>query len=106
MPLNDSSSEWFLALTERTSLATVFGYEWINDGKFGARVDSYQKLQRCALQDVACLNQWAQEIGRNISYVYVRKPGSSHSALDINLSNSAEYKAVYDTAEIVIYMKQ
>lgn len=52
------------ALTGRTSLATVFGYEWLNDGKFGARVEIYQELQKCTAQDVDCLNYWAQEIGR------------------------------------------
>ncbi|MDO8755268.1 MAG: hypothetical protein Q7J80_15330, partial [Anaerolineales bacterium] len=28
LPLNDASSEWFPALTERTSIATIFGSEW------------------------------------------------------------------------------
>ncbi|MBK8419299.1 hypothetical protein [Candidatus Villigracilis saccharophilus] len=105
LPLNDSSSEWFPALTERTSLATVFGYEWLNDGNFGARVETYQDLQQCAAEDVDCLNQWAQEIGWDFSYVYVRKQGGAHIALDINLSNSADYTAVYDTANVVIYLK-
>ena len=106
LPLNDASSEWFPALTGRTSLATVFGYEWLNDGKFGARVEIYQELQKCTAQDVDCLNHWAQEIGRGLSYVYVRKQGGGHTALDTNLSNSADYTAVYDTTEIVIYLKQ
>lgn len=106
LPLNDASSEWFPALTERTSIATVFGYEWLNDGKFGTRVGTYQKLQHCADQDIDCLNQWAQEAGRDLSYVYVRKQVSGHTVLDISLSNSSEYTAVYDTADIVIYLKK
>lgn len=109
LPLNDASSEWFPALTERTSIATIFGYEWVNDGHFSARVETYRTLQACAAQDVTCLNQWARETGRDFSYVYVRKTRGATSAqtsLNVYLSNSPEYKSVYDTADVVIFVKK
>jgi len=109
LPLNDASSEWFPALTERTSIATVFGSEWVNDGNFSARVETYQRLQACAAQDVNCLNQWSQEIGREFSYVYVRKTrgaATAQTSLNAYLSNSPQYKIVYDTAAVAIFVKK
>ena len=38
LPLRDAWSEWFPVMTERHSQATVFGYEWVDDGLFGKRV--------------------------------------------------------------------
>jgi len=105
LPLNDATSEWFPALTERTSLATVFGYEWVNDGNFGARVKNYQALQACATQDIDCLDRWAQDIGQPISYIYLRI-ATAQPSINFHLSDSADYKAVYETPTVVIFLRR
>jgi hypothetical protein len=109
LPLNDASSEWFPALTERTSVATIFGYEWLNNGRFSARVVAFQMLQACAIQGSVCLNQWTLETGRDFSYVYVRKTRGAttgQTPLNVYLSNSPEYHTVYETTGVVIFLKK
>ncbi|MBI5963260.1 MAG: hypothetical protein HY863_07285 [Chloroflexi bacterium] len=109
LSLNDSSSEWFPAITERKSIATVFGYEWINDGNFSVRLDTYQKLQECAVQDITCLNRWAQETGRDFSHIYIRKTQgaiTSQTSLSVYLSNSPEFENIYETADVVVFSKR
>ena len=109
LPLNDATSEWFPSLTKRANVAAVFGYEWVNDGNFGERLDSYQKLQECATQGITCLDQWAQETGQTLSYVYVKKAhGSkiSQTSLSAYLINSPEYETIYSTSSILIFLKK
>lgn len=109
LPLNDSTSEWFPVMAERPSLATVFGYEWVNDDLFGARVEQYQKLQTCMMQDTACLNQWAQRYNQELSYIYLQKSHGDTSVqppLYISLINSPEFKSIFNSENIEIFIKK
>ncbi|MCQ3936908.1 MAG: hypothetical protein DPW18_07655 [Chloroflexi bacterium] len=99
LPFNDSTSEWFPILAERRSTATVFGYEWVNDGNFTARVQSYEELQKCANEGLPCLETWAQTT--NFSHIYVRE--KQPFPLSMPLSVSPNYKAVYQTGKITIF---
>jgi hypothetical protein len=108
-PLNDSTSEWFPVMAERHSLATIFGYEWVNDGLFGSRVEQYQKLQTCMMQDMDCLNQWAQTYNQEFSYIYLRKPQGNTSAqiyLSTSLINSPEFESVFSSENVDIFLKR
>ncbi len=109
LPLHDPISEWFPALAERQSVATVFGLEWINDGKFGAHINDYRALQLCANQRIKCLDDWVAQNGNEINYVFI------HSAkgidvkdlpLSVALENSPAYELVYDAGEIEIFHKK
>jgi hypothetical protein len=107
--LRDASSEWFPALTGRKSLATIFGYEWVNDGRFAARRAEYDSLQACADQDTACLTSWSRETGQAIDYVYIRKYVEDRPlvpALAVHLSLSDAYEQVYDSAGVVIFKRR
>ncbi len=108
-PLNDATSEWFPALTGRSSMVTVFGREWINDGSFGKNLEDYRDLQKCMLEGMACLNKWIRESGTDFSHIYIRKTQgkSTHpTILSEELGGSAEYQALYKTKEIDIYEKK
>jgi len=52
LPLRDVWSERFPVLTERHCQATVFGYEWVNDGQLGKRMESHKNLQACSYEDI------------------------------------------------------
>ena len=54
---SDRTSEWFPVLADRTSAATVQGYEWLPNGAYGKQVDSYRALQKCASKTVDCIEQ-------------------------------------------------
>jgi hypothetical protein len=104
--LGDPTSEWFPAITLRRSQATIFGYEWINDGRFAERKQEYTALQDCAFQDAACLEQWGQNTGLVFNYVYVRKMRAGASLqvpLVIFLQQSAQYREVYKSPEVEIF---
>lgn len=75
----DRSAEWFPVLAGRVSVATVQATEWLPG--FERRARGYVTLQRCARQDVACLERWAQQAGVAFSHVYVaRRPAVARGA--------------------------
>ncbi len=109
LPLNDSTSEWFPVIAERHSLATIFGYEWVNDGLFEKRVEQYQKLQTCMMQDTTCLNQWAHTYNQEFSYIYLQKPQGETSAqppLYTSLINSTEFEIIFNSENAGIFLRK
>ena len=107
-PLLDSTSEWFPALTDRTSVATVYGFEWVNDGLFGERVDRARELQSCASQDASCLDAWRAAIDDNSSFVYIRKV-TNNKPVDVpliaHLHLSSQYEEVFENETVIIFRK-
>lgn len=108
-PLRDSSSEWFPALAERRSVATVFGYEWINDGRFGERSEGYLKLQACSNGGTDCLEQWRRTTGAAFDCVYIRRYVEDRAVdrpLESSLRASREYSVVFESEMAVILCAQ
>lgn len=104
LAFRDSASEWFPALTGRQSVATVFGYEWINNGDFAKRIAQYQALQACAQQDTSCLGSWETQYGTVFDYVYVSNPGGIRDvALTTFLAESPDAQSLYQSPTVVIY---
>ena len=94
----DRVSEWFPVLAARTSLATIQGREWINDGTFKARESDYMRLQSCAAETGACLDAWSQHAGTTYSYVFVSKEKSFKATEPLvkALRTAPEFRVVYD----------
>lgn len=67
----DRAAEWFPALAQRQSLATVQGSEWLPDRAFNHNIDQYLDLQSCGLQLDGCLFDWEEQTGKHFDYVYV-----------------------------------
>jgi hypothetical protein len=106
LPLRDAWSEWFPVLSKRHSQATIFGYEWENNGKFGDRVDAYKNLQACAYEDVTCLNNWHLGLGGNLSFIYVwNQNGALGYPLTVHLQGDPEYELVYQNDQTMIFHK-
>src|SRR5258706_4887787 len=98
--LRDPTSEWFPSMTLRRSQSTIFGYEWINDGRFAERIQEYTSLQDCADQDAACIERWSRQTGLIFDYLYIRKAQGNmniQAILDIFFRQSAQYKVVYQS---------
>lgn len=103
----DALSEWFPALADRPSLATVQGTEWLSGGEFRKRIEAYEELQRCADGEVECLAAWADEYDVRFDHVFVPLRVYSAYGLDddedgccallrSSLDRSADYKLVFD----------
>jgi len=108
-PLLDPESEWFPALTGRKNIGTVYGYEWLNDGLFGRRMDYARALQKCASLDVACLDAWQADSGENYSYVLVRKVKNGEIVnvpLIAYLQLSSGFEKVYEAETVAIFHKK
>jgi hypothetical protein len=101
-PLLDPASDWFPALTNRVSAATVFGYEWVNDGKFTQRISQYESLQDCLNQAEACLDAWKVNWKQQFTHVYIQS-SSEFAPLGASLQDSPEYKSVYHNEEVEIF---
>jgi len=71
---SDRSSEWFPALTERKSLGTVQGTEWLDNGAFEEAQAEFNALQSCAHADSRCLDAWARRTHNPFDYVYIPAP--------------------------------
>ena len=104
--LRDAVSEWFPVLAERRSQATVFGYEWVPDGRFGERIEAYQTLQACLYKDSTCLNEWNRQTGANFSYVYLWNPADpKRYPLGIYLEQDNGYELVFQNESSMIFHK-
>ena len=56
----DSTSEWLPALTDRRSVATVQGTEWLGASTFAGAKSRYADLQACARETASCVLAWVR----------------------------------------------
>jgi hypothetical protein len=86
-PFADELSEWFPALTQRQSVATLQGYEWLGEERYFEQWDRFYALQSC--EDVSCLESWIIQNDSEAKYVYVAR--SCCAALEESLRSSRNY---------------
>ncbi|MGB7874648.1 MAG: glycosyltransferase family 39 protein [Anaerolineales bacterium] len=107
LPLRDAWSEWFPVLTDRHSQGTIFGYEWVNDGQFGSRVESYENLQACSRESATCLDNWNSFADNPFSYVYLWNRNNPEAmALYAYLEHNSAFELVYQNERNAIFRQQ
>lgn len=103
----DRTSEWFPALTGRTSLTTVQGTEWLAGDVYAKTQESYRLLQACASQGAGCLLRWEEQTGQAFTHLYLAKapPGESDLFLSLReeLAASPNFDLIYDGAGAVVF---
>lgn len=113
----DRQAEWFPALTERISVDTVQGSEWLTVDPFATRVTEYNAAQQCADQPTSCLDTWSTSSGAGFDYVYLSKTtpigaafGNSgrvdsphHFPIEFSLANDPNYKLVFANSGAAIF---
>lgn len=99
-PLADSVNEWFPVFTERASLTTIQGYEWINDGNFTERLERLEALQNC--NSLSCIETESQKTVRPLDYIYVTNP---ESRLGFELRTNSKYQLIYENQKALIFEK-
>lgn len=113
----DRTSEWFPVLSERESVATVQGQEFVGGGSFGTWIDEHLELQRCGRRDATCLDTWVENTGRDFDYVYIPKLAPTFSTsrtnemaccygLQESLRRDRNYTEVYDGAGAIIFKRE
>jgi Dolichyl-phosphate-mannose-protein mannosyltransferase len=101
---SDQVSEWFPALTDRASLATVQGYEWLGSDRWWRQQAANDELRACSVAADACLQAWMQTYGVTPTYVFLPKgridgPLSAEDCcggLRQTLAASPNYAVAYD----------
>jgi len=99
----DPASEWLPAITGRTSVNTVQGYEWLPRRQFYARRRRYEALHSCAGRGVACIEQWLTK-APPVGFVYLHDD-SCCSALAASLRASPRYVPVFEQRGTVIFRR-
>lgn len=107
--LSDPISEWFPALTESYSLATVQGSEWSYRQGLAESIWRYERLQDCLQQGPTCLYAW----GADFSYVYISRSQTDEvgrtvslvSPLEILLRQSPEFVIIFESDDALIFKK-
>lgn len=80
-PMRDPIQEWFPALTERTSLTTLQGQEWILGKNFAQAIREFTDLQACVTQNVDCLTRQTAIPSDTIDYVYISKTSNGQPCI-------------------------
>lgn len=107
----DRSNEWFPVLTERKSLTTVQGSEWLPDSQFDKNKKKYNELKSCMNKGTSCLETWAGQNGSDYSHIYItRSDCTSNSGyclipLEMSLRQSVNYRIIFENDSVLVLMK-
>src|SRR5258706_3944724 len=113
----DSTSEWFPALANRQSLATLQGNEWLKGKNFSKYATHIRNLQACGKKGLDCILQEAGYFASNFDYLYIslssptttcniKDDSDSTRGLILELENSAQFKNVFRSEEVMIFSKK
>jgi hypothetical protein len=96
----DPTSEWFPVLTQRVSVATVQGYEWLPQSH-NQRWQQFEALQKCLGEEAACLTQWSRATQTTYNYLYLRRvadePLQTNAVRQFERTlRDAKYQLLYD----------
>jgi hypothetical protein len=106
----DEISEWFPAITQRQSVATVQGSEWLGTEGFEIQLDRHSRVLSCTRSTAACMAAWAADAGLADAWIFIPKgqvngPLSSTEccpALRETVREGTFYEVVYDGAGATI----
>ncbi|MEK6752622.1 MAG: hypothetical protein AABZ00_10195 [Chloroflexota bacterium] len=104
-PLLSPLTEWFPALAERRSIATIQGTEWLA----GKRHYNYlypviTNLHQCLYQDVGCLHEFQAGLPDEYEYVMLSEnQGNAQLPLIVSLNEDPGFTLVYSTSRMYIF---
>ena len=96
---DDYTSEWFPAFSQRRSLTTPQGHEWLPDKEFSRRVSLHAELQKYISTDATNLESWAQDNHLTFSHILIAKKALRENGIPISLIQ--ETLNHLDTYEII-----
>jgi len=108
---SDWTQEWFPALTDRVSVTTVQGWEWIDGKNFLKRVHTSQDFQHCISEDspLTCIETKTREQNLEYNYIFIVKRTAESNIqtqgenLISELKNNNNYNLNYRTEDVVIF---
>ena len=101
---NDYAAEWFPALTSKSNLTTVQGYEWI-EGEYQRRVYEYLLLRTCSKVGPECVNEWETRNDIGVDLVVLSQIGERRDFVE-NFLQQANYNIVYAGKDYLVLDKE
>lgn len=101
-PLLSPLTEWFPALTDRRSIATIQGTEWLGGDKhYNKQYPIITSLHQCLYKDVNCLYDLHDKMTDKYGFIIV----SSRNQIPLlnSLENNPDFKLVYSSPTIKIF---
>lgn len=102
--LGDPSLEWFPTFTERQSLTTIQGLEWLDGENFAARYNNLQALQDCVTKGslpLSCVEKKALALELEYGYLYILS--QNHTLVLETIQKPQSYQKIYDNDTVVIF---
>ena len=109
-PFSDPTTEWFPAITSRTSQNTIQGREWLLGSDFIFFLGSLANLRSCLRQNGGCVTQWSENRQLGFDYIYLEKyrndsPPISNSLL-YQLNQDGSFMSVFENESAVIFERK
>lgn len=106
-PLLSPLTEWFPALAERRSIATIQGTEWLR-GKmhYNELYETITNIHQCLYQDVDCLRKFQGGLPGEYEYIMLSAKQSENKSqlpLVVSLSENSDFILVYSSQNIYIF---
>jgi len=101
---NDFASEWFPALTDKSNLTTVQGYEWI-EGAYQKKAGDYLALRKCVDIGPACVAKWEAENDVRVDILVIGQASDRQGFVE-NFDQDENYRIVYSGKEYRIFEKK
>jgi hypothetical protein len=106
-PLLSPLTEWFPALAERRSIATIQGTEWLSGGRhYNEIYSAITDIHQCLYQDVNCLLDLQDELPDDYKYIILstkQQNASNGIAIFSSLNEHPEFTLVYTSSNIYIF---
>jgi len=106
----DATSEWFPALTQRESITTPQGAEWLAQGEFRKRVELYTQVKRCYDKDLSCIEDVVNQNSKNFSHIFIYKPSKNEKdylpLVRFELFHSPKYELVFENSKALVFYRK
>lgn len=116
-PFADWILEWFPTLTDRISLTTIQGYEWLSESNFREHIYTIQSLQNCLAVNapLKCVEVQSEKLATGYDYIYITRKSFSENKSTITqggllifelTQDTERFKKVYQTEDVSIFSHQ
>jgi len=105
-PLLSPLTEWFPALAERRSIATIQGTEWLSEkNHYNNQYAVIMDIHQCLYQDLECLYKLQDGLSDNYDYIMLSSNYEKKPSLFTSLRESADFTLVYESSAIQIFQR-
>lgn len=95
----DLTGEWFPTLTERQSLTTIQGSEWLLGNNFAGNTAQIQALQGCIDEGLDCFEKNSGQLDFDYVFISLASPTKNCAASDAILHTTRGLVTALETAE-------